>query len=34
MEYILISNKHEIKNNYLRYYFQKPIRFENQYIYI
>ena len=32
MEYILISNKHEIKNNCLRYYFQKPIRSENQYI--
>ena len=32
MEYILISNKHEIKNNCLRYYFQKPIRFQNQYI--
>ena len=32
MEYILISNEHEIKNNCLRYYFQKPIRFQNQYI--
>ena len=32
MKYILISNKHEIKNNCLRYYFQKPIRFQNQYI--
>ena len=32
MEYMLISNKHEIKNNCLRYYFQKPIRFQNQYI--
>ena len=32
MVYILISNKHEIKNNRLRYYFQKPIRFQNQYI--
>ena len=32
MEYILISNQHEIKNNCLRYTFQKPIRFENQYI--
>ena len=32
MEYILTSNKHEVKNNYLRYTFQKPIRFKNQYI--
>ena len=32
MEYILRSNQHEIKNNFLRYTFQKPIRFENQYI--
>ena len=32
MEYILTSNKHKIKNNCLRYTFQKPIRFENQYI--
>ena len=32
MEYILISNEHEIKSNCLRYYFQKPIRFQNQYI--
>ena len=32
MEYILTSNQHEIKNNCLRYTFQKPIRFENQYI--
>ena len=32
MEYILTSNQHEIKNNCLRYNFQKPIRFENQYI--
>ena len=32
MEYILISNQHEIKNNCLRYTFQKPIRFQNQYI--
>ena len=31
MEYILTSNQHEIKNNCLRYTFQKPIRFENQY---
>ena len=32
MEYILTSNQHEVKNNCLRYTFQKPIRFENQYI--
>ena len=32
MEYILTSNQHEIKNNCVRYIFQKPIRFENQYI--
>ena len=32
MEYILNSNQHEIKINCLRYTFQKPIRFENQYI--
>ena len=32
MEYILTSNKHEIKNNCLRYTFQKPIRFQNQYV--
>ena len=32
MEYILNSNQHEIKNNCLRYNFQKPIRFQNQYI--
>ena len=32
MEYILISNQHIIKNNCLRYRFQKPIRFQNQYI--
>ena len=32
MEYILTSNQHEIKNNCLRCTFQKPIRFENQYI--
>ena len=32
MEYILTSNQHEIKNNCLRYNFQKPIKFENQYI--
>ena len=32
MEYILTSNQHEVKNNCLRYTFQKPIRFQNQYI--
>ena len=32
MEYILNSNQHKIKNNCLRYTFQKPLRFENQYI--
>ena len=32
MEYILTSNQHEVKNNCLRYTFQKPVRFENQYI--
>ena len=32
MEYILTSDQHEIKNNCLRYKFQKPIRFQNQYI--
>ena len=32
MEYILTSNQHVIKNNCLRYAFQKPIRFQNQYI--
>ena len=32
MEYISTSNQHEIKNNCLRYTFQKPIRFKNQYI--
>ena len=32
MEYILKSNKHKIKDNCLRYYFQKPIHFQNQYI--
>ena len=32
MEYILSSNKHEIKNNCLRYNFQKPIHFQNQYV--
>ena len=32
MEYILTYYQHEIKNNCLRYTFQKPIRFQNQYI--
>ena len=32
MEYILNSNQHKIKNNCLRYTFQKPLRFENRYI--
>ena len=32
MEYILTSNQYNIKNNCLRYRFQKPIRFEIQYI--
>ena len=32
MEYILTSNQHVIKNNCLRYTFQKPICFQNQYI--
>ena len=32
MEYILDSNQNKIKNNCLRYTFQKPLRFENQYI--
>ena len=32
MEYISNSNEHEIRNNCLRYNFQKPIRFQNQYI--
>ena len=32
MEYILSSDQHKFKNNYLRYTFQKPIRFQNQYI--
>ena len=32
MEYILRSNKHEFKNNCLRYTFSKPKRFENQYV--
>ena len=32
MEYILTSNKQEVKNNSRRYTFQKPTRFQNQYI--
>ena len=32
MEYILSSDQHKFKNNCLRYNFQKPIRFQNQYI--
>ena len=28
MEYILTSNQHEIKNNCLRYTFQKPYDFK------
>ena len=32
MEYILNSNQHKIKNNCLRYTFQKPLSFENQYL--
>ena len=32
MEYILTSNQHNFKNNCLRYTFQKPIHFQNQYI--
>ena len=32
MEYILSSDQHGFKNNCLRYTFQKPIRFQNQYI--
>ena len=32
MEYILSSDQHKFKNNCLRYKFQKPIRFQNQYI--
>ena len=30
MEYLLTSKKHKIKNNCLKYPFQKPVRFENQ----
>ena len=32
MEYILSGDQHKIKNNCLRYTFQKPVRFQNQYI--
>ena len=32
MEYILSSDQHKFKNNCLRYTFQKPILFQNQYI--
>ena len=32
MENILSNDQHEFKNNCLRYTFQKPIRFQNQYI--
>ena len=32
MEYILSSDQHKFKNNCLRYNFQKPIRFQNQFI--
>ena len=32
MEYILSSDQHMFRNNCLRYTFQKPIRFQNQYI--
>ena len=32
MEYILSSDEHKFKNNCRRYTFQKPIRFQNQYI--
>ena len=32
MEYILSSDQHRFKNNCIRYTFQKPIRFQNQYI--
>ena len=32
MEYILSSDQHGFKNNCLRYTFQKPIRFQDQYI--
>ena len=32
MKYILSSDQHRFKNNCLRYTFQKPIMFQNQYI--
>ena len=32
MEYILSSDQHRFRNNCLRYTFQKPIRFQNQYV--
>ena len=32
MGYILTSNQHRIRNNCIRYTFQKPIRFEDQYL--
>ena len=32
MEHILSSDQHKFKNNCLRYTFQKPIRFQDQYI--
>ena len=32
MEYIISSDQHKFKNNCLRYTFQKPIRFQDQYI--
>ena len=32
MEYILSSDQHMFKNNCLRYTFQKPIKFQSQYI--
>ena len=32
MEYVLSSDQHKLKKNCLRYTFQKPIRFQNQYI--
>ena len=32
MKYILSSDQHRFKNNCLRYTFEKPIRFQNQYI--
>ena len=32
MEYILSSDQHTFKNNCIKYTFQKPIRFQNQYI--